>query len=107
MMLDTGGQGGTVLAGGLVAVAALVVLAGRLPAHPQPGGDVRPPDAEGHGVVDQGRQLGLGLVPGKPGALEPLQHLGRAQPSCPLLRAWRRCWRPVPVTRLHELHPRT
>jgi hypothetical protein len=33
-------------------MAALVVLAGRLPGHAQPGGDLRPPDAETDGLVD-------------------------------------------------------
>jgi len=33
-------------------MAALVVLAGRLPAHTQPGGDLRPSDTEANSLVD-------------------------------------------------------
>ena len=62
---------GMVLAVGavIVPVAALVVLAGRLPAHFQAGGDLRPPDAQRDSVVDQGRRLRLGFLPHDAGAL--------------------------------------
>ncbi len=73
-----------ILAGVLAAAAALMLLAGRLPAHPQVPGDVRPADAQRHGVVDQDRQLGLGLIPGDASTGDLLQRLRRAQPSCTL-----------------------
>jgi len=42
-----------IMAAGVAAVAALVLLAGRLPGHAKPGGDLRPPDAQVYGLVDQ------------------------------------------------------
>jgi hypothetical protein len=53
-------------------MAALVVLAGCLPGHAQPSGNVRPSDAHGDGVVDQHREFGLGFQLHSPGALDPL-----------------------------------
>jgi hypothetical protein len=45
-------------------VAALVVLAGRLPGHAEPGGDFWPPDARADGVVNERREPGLCRFPG-------------------------------------------
>jgi hypothetical protein len=59
-----------------IAVAALVVLAGRLPGHAEPGGDFWPPDAQADGVVDEHRELRRCRLPREPDALDPLQHLG-------------------------------
>jgi hypothetical protein len=72
----------------LVAAAAAmptqVVLAGRLPGHPKPGSDIRPPNAHAYRLIHQHRELRLRLLPGQPGALDPLQHLGWRQPGSPL-----------------------
>ncbi len=48
--------GHLILMAGAVAMAALVVLAGRLPGHAEPGGDLRPPDAQADTVVDEHRE---------------------------------------------------
>jgi hypothetical protein len=53
-------------------MAALVMLAGRLPGHTQPEGDLRPSDAQGDSMVDQHREFGLGFQLYGPGALDPL-----------------------------------
>ena len=45
-------SGHSILTDGVVAMAALVVLAGRLPGDPEPGGDLRPANTEFDGVVD-------------------------------------------------------
>jgi hypothetical protein len=70
-----------------IAVAALVVLAGRLPGHAEPGGDFWPPDAQADGVLDEHHELGLCRFPREPNAFDPLQHLGRRQ----LRNSLRRC----------------
>jgi hypothetical protein len=70
-----------------IAVATLVVLAGRLPGHAEPGRDFWPPDAQADGVVDEHRELGLCRIPREPEAFDPLQHLGRRQ----LRNSLRRC----------------
>jgi len=44
-------SGHLMLAAGAVAMPTQVVLAGRLPGHPKPGGDIRPPDAHAHRLV--------------------------------------------------------
>jgi hypothetical protein len=56
-------------------MSALVVLTGRLPGYTQPGGDLRPPDAEADSLIDQLREFRLGLPLCSPGPLNPLQHL--------------------------------
>jgi hypothetical protein len=71
VMLYTGRSAGTVLPGRAIAVAALVVLAGRLPGHPEPGGNVRPSDTQGDSVVDQNGEFGLGFQLHGPSALDP------------------------------------
>ena len=73
-----------VLRGGDVAMAALVALAGRLPGHPEPDGDLRPPDALIDGMVDERREFRLCLVPREPGVLDLLKHLGCRQVGNPL-----------------------
>ncbi|HXZ69614.1 MAG TPA: hypothetical protein VEH31_01930 [Streptosporangiaceae bacterium] len=70
-----------------IAVAALVVLAGRLPGHAEPGRDFWPPDAQADGVVDEHHEFGLCRFPREPDAFDPLQHLGRRQ----LRNSLRRC----------------
>jgi hypothetical protein len=62
-----------------VTVAALVVLAGRLPGHTEPGGDLRPSDAHADRLIRQHREFGLCLLPGESGSFDPLQQLGRRQ----------------------------
>ena len=64
------------LMAGAVAVAALVVLAGRLPGHAKTGGDLRPPDAHADRLIYQHREFGIYLLPGESGSFDPLQHLG-------------------------------
>jgi hypothetical protein len=70
-MLYTGRLAGAVLPGRAIGVAALVVLAGRLPGHPEPGGNVGPSDTQGDSVVDQNGKFGLGFQLHGPGALDP------------------------------------
>ena len=56
LILDTGcccrWSAVSILNGHAGTMAALVVLAGRLPAHIQPGGDLWPPDAQADSLVD-------------------------------------------------------
>jgi len=65
-------------------MAALVVLAGRLLGHAQPGGDLRPPDAQSDSAVDQYREFRLCLPLCSPSALNPLHHLREKNPRSPL-----------------------
>ena len=51
-------------------MAALVVLSGRLSGHTQPGGDLRPTDAQTDGLVDQLRECGFCPQLRNPGALD-------------------------------------
>jgi len=60
-------------------VAALVVLAGRLPGHFEPDGDLWPPDAQADGMVDEHREFRLGFVASESGTLDPREHLGCRQ----------------------------
>ena len=76
-----------VLLAGAVAMAALVVLAGRLPCHSEPGRDLGPPDALVDGIVDERREFRLCLVPDVPGVLELLKHLGCRQVGDPSFHA--------------------
>ena len=71
-----------------IAVAAPVVLAGRLPGHTEPGGDFWPPDAQADGLVDEHCEFHLCCLPREPDAFDPVQHLGRRQ----LRSSLRRCW---------------
>ena len=52
------------------AVAALVVLAGRLPGHAEPGGNLWPANAQSDGVIDQHGKLCPCLPLRDPGALD-------------------------------------
>jgi len=88
----------SVLTGSAVAVAALVVLAGRLSGHAQSGGDLRPSDAQDDSVVDQDPQLRLCFLLRGPRVLDPLKHLGRRQAGNPLRRAWRLRGSLLPLT---------
>src|SRR5438093_330458 len=56
-------------------VAALVVLAGRLPGDAELGGDFWPPNAEFDGVVDQRREFGFCPHLRNAGAPDPFQDL--------------------------------
>jgi len=96
-----------VLLAGAVAMAALVVLACRLPCHSEPGGDLRPPDALIDGMVDEHRQFCLRLVPHVPDVPDLLKHLGCRRVSDLLRRACGFCCRLLRPPRLHVLHPRT
>ena len=78
-----------ILAAGALAVAAQVVLAGCLPGHPEPGGDLRPPDAQADRLVHQHREFGFCLPPGESGAFDPRHYLGWRQLGSPRRRAWR------------------
>ena len=100
-------SGHAALMAGIAAVAALVVLADRLPGHPEPGGDLWPPDAQVDGMVDQHREFRLCPVPHDPGVLDLLKHLGCRQVGNPLRRLCRFCWRLLPPWRLHVLDSRT
>jgi hypothetical protein len=64
------------MAAGALTVAALVVLAGRLPAHAELGGDLRPSDAQVYGLVDQRSEFRLGLLLCDSGVPDLLKHLG-------------------------------
>ncbi len=88
---------------GAVAVATLVMLAGRLPGHAEPSGDLRPSDAQADGMVDQDREFGLCLFLREPSALDLLQYLRWGHPRNPLRQhRWFR-WRLVPPIWLHLL----
>ena len=65
-------------------MAALVVLAGRLPGHAQPGGDLRPPDAEADSLVNEHCEFCLCLPLCSPSALNPLHHLREKNPRSAL-----------------------
>ncbi len=80
------------MAAGVAAVATLVVLAGRLPGHAKPGGDLRPPDAQVYGLVDQGCEFRLDLLLRDSGAPDLLKHPGGNCRRLPLRKArwWRR-----------------
>jgi hypothetical protein len=71
-----------------VAVATLVVLAGCLPRHPEPGGDIRPPDAHADCLIHEHREFGVCLFPHESGAFDPFEHLGRGRLGGPLRRPW-------------------
>ncbi len=100
-------SGHAVLMAGVVAVAALVVLACRLPGDSEPGGDLWPPDAQIDGTVDEQHEFRLCLVPREPGVLDLLEHLGCRPVGNPLRRVCRFCWRLLPPPRLRVLDSRT
>jgi len=70
-------SGYAVLMAGAVAVAALVLLARRLPGDPELGSDLWPADALIDGMVDERCEFRLCFVPHIPGVLDPLKHLRR------------------------------
>lgn len=78
------------------AVTALVVLAGRLPAHAEPGGNVGPADAQADGVLDKHREFRICRLLRGPDAPDPFQHLRGAirQARCVRPGALRRCRTP-------------
>ena len=80
-------SGHTIRAAGAASVAALVVLACRLPGDPEPGGNLWPPDALIDGMVDERREFRLCFVPHVPGVLDLFKHLGCRQVGDPLRRA--------------------
>ncbi|GEM_PF-4997415 len=65
-------------------MAALVVLAGRLPCHPESGRDLWPPDALIDSMVDEHREFRFCLVPREPSLLDLLKHLRCRQVGDPL-----------------------
>jgi hypothetical protein len=81
-------SGHPILTAGEIAMAALVVLAGRLPGDAKTGGDLRPPDAHVDRLIHQYREFGIRLLPGESGAFDLLQHLGWGQLEIPLRRVW-------------------
>lgn len=60
----------------LLAMAALVMLAGCLPGDSELGGDLWPPDAQIDGMVDEHGEFRVCLVPHVPDVLDLLKHLG-------------------------------
>ena len=90
-----------------IAVAALVVLAGRLPGHPESGRDLWPSDAQIDGLVDEHREFRLCLVSREPGVLDLLKHLRCSHMGKPLRRVPRFCWRLLPPSQLRVLDSRT
>jgi hypothetical protein len=82
-------------------MATLVVLAGRLPGHTQPGGDLEPADAQSDRLVDQDREFRRCLLLRTLGALNPLQHLGWGQAGTQPVWTWWRGWCLLPSTRLY------
>src|SRR5215471_16526612 len=65
-------SGHAILTADTLAMPALVMLTGRLPADTQASGDIGPPDLQADCVVDQKRQLGVQLVPLQPRPADPL-----------------------------------
>jgi hypothetical protein len=88
-------SGHAIWAAGAVLVAALVVLARRLPGNSKPGSDLRPPDAQDDCVVNQHCQFCFRHVPCQPGALDLLKRLGCRRGSNSLRRTCRFRWRLV------------
>ncbi len=81
------------MAAGVAAVAALVLLAGRLPGDAEPGGDLRPPDAHVYGLVDQRCEFRLDFLLRDSGLPDLLKY---PRGNCRILplrwaRWWRRC----------------
>jgi hypothetical protein len=73
---------------GVVAMAALIVLAGRLPGDSELGSDLWPADTEFDGVVDQRCEFGFCLLLRSTDAPDPVQHLRWGHPGNPLRHAW-------------------
>ena len=100
-------SGHVIRAAGAVSVAALMMLARRLPCNPEPGSDLRPPDAQDDCVVNQHCQFCFRLVPRQPDALDLLKRLGCREWGNPLRRTCRFRWRLVLPTRPPMSDPRT
>ena len=110
LILDTGcswrWSAASILSSQAATMAALVVLSGRLSRHTQPSGDLRPPDAQTDGLVDQLRECGFCPQLGNPGALDLVQHLNGRHRGSRLRLAWRLRWRLWPTLRLYLLGSR-
>jgi hypothetical protein len=89
----------------VVAMTALVVLAGRLSGDAEPGGNLWPPDAQIDGMVDERREFRYCIVPHVPDVLELLKHPGCRWVRDPLRRACGFSWRLLRPPRLRVLHP--
>jgi hypothetical protein len=91
-----------------VSMAAVVLLACRLPGDTEPGSDFWPPDALIDGIVDERREFRLCPVPRMPGVLDLVKHMECRQAGKPLCRyrAFGWCLLRLPP-RLRALHPRT
>ncbi len=76
-------------------MAALVVLAGRLPGDPEPGGDLRPAKPELDGTVDQRCEFGFCPLLRDAGTPDPVQYLRRGHPGNLLCHARGFRWRVV------------
>jgi hypothetical protein len=89
------------------AVAALVVLAGRLPGNAKASGDLRPSDAHADRLIHQRREFGICLLSAESGSFDPLQHLGRRQLGISLRWAWqfRSFLGPLPGLHMPDLRP--
>lgn len=76
-------SGHATLAASPITMTALVVLAGRLPGYAHLGGDLRPPNAQVHGLVDQCCEFRIDLQLRGPGALDLVEHLGGSRRNIP------------------------
>jgi hypothetical protein len=72
-------SGRSIPTAGIIAVAALVVLACRLPAHAEPVRNLRPADAQADRVIDEHGQLSLRFLMRHPDTSYPLYDLGKAR----------------------------
>ena len=93
--MTDGESGRPILTDGVVAMAALVVLAGRLPGDSELGSDLRPADAEFDGVVDQRCEFGFCLLLCSTDVPDPVEQLRWGHPGNPLRRARAFGWRLV------------
>jgi len=97
----------TMLVVTLLAMAALVVLAGRLPGDSKLGGDLWPPNAQIDGMVDEHREFRISLIAHVPNVLDLLKHLGFRWARVALRRPRGFRWGLPRPPRLRALHPRT
>src|SRR5690349_18899251 len=78
------GQTSHGMRGQIAAVSPFVLLTGCLAGHSQTGADLRPADAQTHGVVGEHGQLGVQFLTLEPRPADALKHLYWSEPSDPL-----------------------